>query len=1695
MSFLAQLADQVSTQIGTIENQAEGVIDGSNNQYSSLGDLSQRFDKSAQRSYVEEGYLRTDPYTTIPKQFEILMQEPNATVLIKKRMFSSVGDNYRPDYMSDNEKLYYKATKILFQNKCNQISALEKLSKIAKITQAVGNVSEQFIPLIITLTDQLNYGGPTNDMPTSSGLFGSLPDSNPYQTSKISQFTQVIDKLRKVYAFSTTAHTTTWLVDALNLFQSNLGQGTGVIEITNFTNVSTSTTLDMEPGGSFSLTISDPYESMVITDYDIEIALSDATNTFYNHKLFQFGTQAANNVIQSTTAQLAAARQARNASPIEIMQSPSTLIGQPVTVIVNGQELVFTYNTLNGIVPGLGGSGGAVSVGPEYLQGGAILGFDGLSTSNNPSIPGTNVSALSPQSELSLFQALIAAIYNQNLMTNSSQNNFVVNNDSTNYARRKMRFNYTGQLIIQPMDVAHIYMSSKSRYDSKVLAGLNNMMSGAGILQNINNTTSDFLNTFSTIFQPANSIPLQLEKATYVGPTFPNYLWSMLRTQFVTEKEGTHVFAGVVDNASDTWSDGHFTIDVRGRDQSVYFEQGKVNFKPGADTFNGAWFDPMTPFQTNFDTVTADYKNDTPQLLPENIALLSSGSAGAATVRKKLGPWAGTPGTAANIIDDRTTDPLTGKITKTFYAPDGLVYVWREGIGIFTQAGLSSDVNDPSRVGSLNVFQEPFAGQDIMNVISLLITGIPYNYTTFYQGVLGNGKFGADQQSGQNPAFAFINSLNQQLSKSNTLWGNFIPFKSLSVDEKTYAMAQFNQFQITKNNSLLDTQIRQLQTLQQQSLLYTSIKNYAPNLATTDPSFNNLQSQIDNLSSNINTTVSNIKTQNNQYYSQAGNDPSFNTSDFISSAASNQVQDPQLRQQLRRQINYITRRMSYDVRANQDRNLFIVDDAYDKDYDILAFEQSINNNMKPWNNEFLSVKEKITSVAKLLNLEVFCDTQGHVRARPPQYNRMPSSVFYRMLYLKQALHVQVFPDYMNQLFTDQIQGLKTQVEVLEDEIRLDCDILAIAQNLTTNVSTDQVALSFIQSGNANSSGNAASATSGTGAPFNFLSARSSGEISDINSLIQQANPDVVQSQQNTSLTPPTPPPDTQSILNTLQNQASTKQIFTNVTRVAAIQSAVAAQTQALSGYATASATITNNTDANMLIQRIQTKSGQQLSISDYIQSTNAGISYIQLPTNQSVDVFKLTADLQDKISKRQQAVKLLYSTIKNSTELKSLDNSTSTSNQYSTPNGYGNSHVPEVFANMIEDETYDDYGPGSGSRYIIRRPQIKNIQISANPPPYTSIEVSGILSPFLADPSTLPQALNFFPGSGNGLVTAMAIDYDMWRTYGFKQQASIAVPFLNDPQKQCGPYAAMLLSVARKNIFRGSITIVGNEYMQPGEVVFLEDRGMLFYVNSVRHNFTFASGFTTTLELSYGHTPGEYIPTSVDFIGKMIYKNGYDGNIVVQRQDNSGNELNLAAFTLGPNYPSNPNGTSQAVNTGAANQTPNPTSEFNSQAMNNMLYTAAYTINKNNSSGNGVVASIEIRTYSNSNTPNSNITQFAQTLQQQISGMADGPKNSSSATSPNPNSPLPSGSVKVVNVNMSDPTNTHSPSQKAWDLARNQVTNSSTGGASPTNNAALQNALFSYIVDVWVVNNPVANTTTPSTGTSATNPNTGVNGT
>ena len=644
-------------------------------------------------------------------------------------------------------------------------------------------------------------------------------------------------------------------------------------------------------------------------------------------------------------------------------------------------EIPFQYDPTGGTgIPGLGGFGNSVSVPADYLRGGNIAGYDGLDQATAPLGPDNNIKPLVGSSELTTFNTIITSIFQQLQLLANSANNFTTNNKDYNYARKKLRFNFSGKLIIQPMDVVHIYLSSKSQYDNKILAGLQQMFSGFGILQNISNTLTSLTNATDTLFNPSGNISIAAEKAVYVGPSFPNYLWATMRSQFVTEKEGTHVFAGVVESAVDNWSDGHFTMQIGGKDNTFYFNQGKVNFKPGADAFNGLIFDPLTPFKSNFDSITNNSTPNVIELLDENKYILSE-TPSSSLIKYKLGSMAGQKATSANYIQDQSIDPTTGRLTKVFYAPDGLVYKWKQGIGVFTQSGSSSNINDPNLVGNPNIYAEPFAGLDVMNVLSLLITGVPYNYATFYKATSNLFGFSGDPQSGQSASYSYINSLKTDLAKNNTLWGNFIPFKNLIMNESAIAQAMQAQLNATNINSDLDSKLQTFSNLQNSLTALGAVNALSLKISNTaDPTIaaqiSNLQSQVSNLTGSINQSISAVQSETKQFYNQVDISASYDSNYLID--GKNNPSDSQSRKLLRKQTNFLTRRMSYDVRANDDKNLFIVDDYYDIDYDISAFSQQLSDGIKLYSTEFTSVAEKIMNVSDLLNLEVFADSQGHI---------------------------------------------------------------------------------------------------------------------------------------------------------------------------------------------------------------------------------------------------------------------------------------------------------------------------------------------------------------------------------------------------------------------------------------------------------------------------------------------------------------------------------------------------------------------------------------------------------------------------------------------------------------------------------------------------------------------------------------------
>lgn len=1645
MGFLGALADQLSDQFSLGENTQTTL---------NLGDVA--IDKSEERKYVEEGFLRKDPYNTSPKQFEVLMQEPNATILVKKRMFTSLAQNYRPDYMDKDERLFFKTMKILFNNKCRQIAALEKLSKIEKVSSILGQIDNQIVPLIMTLADTFS---------DDSMAFDSLGSSNPFKNTDASKLTQTIATLRKIYSYNQPNKYTTWLTDNTNVLSSQFGEGSGVIEFTNFTTFSTTTGTELGKGNC-SFTITDPYESMLITDYDIERAIADATNGFYNNKTYQLGKDSAEQLINDLQTRLNKYRSNRHVSPITFRINPDTLLGKRVVAIIDSEGIVipFTYDStsLASIFSG-GAFGGGTTVADEYLRGGAVAGENGLDPQKVKfsSINSDGASTHSgPDSELSVFQSLIGAIFSKLSLIANSVNAFQTTNAKTNYVRRKMRFNFLGKLLIQPMDVVHIYISSKSRYDNRLTTGLNNMFTGMGFLQNLNNMVTDFKNaadTLDSLFNNSATINLQAEKCATVGPNFPNSLWAMMRGQFITENEGAHVFGGVVNSAVESWGSGKYSVAVSCSDNSSYFDMGKVNFNPGVDVFNGSIYDPLTPFKSTFDTIDSNVKEKSPELLEENKWLLSED--GSSTLAKhKSGPTLGQSVTENNIMQDQQISSTMGVLTKTFYLPDGLVYKWKEGIGVLVQYGEASLINGPDVIGAAKISKDPFAGQDVMNVLSLLVTGAPYNFMTYWKTAINNGSADREPLSQQDASYTYMESLRSSITKNNMLWGNFIPFKNLMVDDKTYSQKLRGQFDLIKQNGDLNSKLDKLRDVTDGLSIANGMNK--PDAMKNYPPYVKLQEAQKLLKKDIETSISQAEKLNATYFSTFGDDVTLDDNAFlqVSGQDKNNVTNPKIRRMLRRQINNLTRRMSYNVRANDDKNFFIVDDFYDKDYDIAAYNQGLNG-IQLYSNAFSTVKESIRTTANLLNLEVFCDSQGHIRVRPPQYNRMPSSVFYKMMYLKESLGVQIFPQFLQDLFTTNINTLVENIEIIEDQIRLYCAALGY---------NDDVSIMKFFNGQFIKG----ASMLGEGEDFRLISDQESGVISDISVIVKLINIEAAPGMDKQGFTN-----DQITLSETIKLQASsTKQSFTTAYRAKVILEAVTKQELGGSGYKlNQTASVDDNPRVTELIDRIQTKSGQRISKEFFKKNINGTVS--GLLVDSGIDVFKITTELGTQfIPKRQKAIKVLYSALKNAAAFRYLDDNANSSDKLFIPGNFGQSEIPEVFEHMLEDESYDDLGFGSGSRYIIRRPQIRSMTFKESQPKYTSVEVRGVMNP--SAPEALPP-LNTFPDKGNAVVTAMAIDYDMWRNYGISSPNPVDVPFLSDPNTQCAPFATMLLSRARKEVLSGSITISGNEYMQPGEVVFIEDRGLLFYVTSVTHSFTYGSSFTTQLELTYGHAPGEYIPTTLDVIGKMIFNNKDNASITIQRQTHAANESSMGVLQRDK----------------ADILSMNPQNKYDNDNMStikNILYSAQQLINANNTKNSNSKAMVQLRIYYDDNNPvNNDLLIFAEEIRDMLTGVIEiEPKTSTGSAVDTTTYFIKDNVEDIVLINMSDETVDKSPSQRAFAAARLRVDSISTEDAEQSAQMTsedkkkaeaqqkagikkikdkLRAVIFNYIVDCWIV--------------------------
>jgi len=1473
----------IPTSVLAKENKNRGVS-------SAVQRLLSTIDRTAQRSYIGLGF--GDASKNKPNTRSVITQTPEAIILIKKRVFSSLLDNFDPKNLSKDEIHFLRASKKLFENKCNQISAYEKLTKLNKVIVDTGVVTTPIANAIYQVINEIEG----SDFNAGGGgyLFGLNVNEKlqPGQQSTrdfLLSNKDGIKRIRDALTLNGFSQTTTWIGNTVNEKQAPLGFGTGVIELTLATTINTkvSTTLG---DSTCTFNLSDPCKLFFIDETDIERAI---LQTSYEKKfsIINITAEMLSNETEEMKQQLNQLRLSRGVSILTYRIDITTRVYNKVSIVLDR------------------------------------VGFE-LTKSDGSGIDYENLAAKHPietftAEEVKLTNKIYKNLFKILQIRAGDYTDYKSYNANVNYTRKLMRLNYLGQQIIQPMDTVTVFIDSQTIDDKLISYGISSsfadmtntftgaknagsfnlgLSKGVGGIFGTTNFTSLLDSTVGKLKKLGDFNGLNRDnslKNLLAGKDFPAWLWDKLRGNFTGGNFGTCVFCGIIERASESYSDGSYTIQVTAKDNASYFEQGYLQTKPGIDQFNGHLYDPLTPFDFEFDSATgllpdvASFK-----LLDENRQLLKDGRvsipdgkhAGEAATLKHFGDPDIEPTVALSTISE-TFQSIANRI---YTAPDGFVYRWKRGIGtaIINQSG-TPDGSLSSKLVYENVAQvnmtDPFGGQDFVNVLSILICGEPYNFNTFFQAAQKWGTIST--QSDFNPDADFFQGLFGRIKKQNKIWGDFIPFKKITMDPKTFGISMALQMMVYAHSTAIT------KAQDEKAKLLSKLMQYEGNSNTFDlsqfqapitanavvPVISTLHPQITvpiirqilqlDALIQIHTEIiaQSLRTTGKGTVIAVGDTVFYNNTDDLKTSgditkATSLLQSDQ---------HEITKRRLWQVKANSDRNLFIVGSEYDTDYDIQTIATNLAGNFDFINTNWQTIKEKIKSVAvDVLGMEMFANTQGHIELRTPKYNRVPSSVLFEMLRRKSEYNIQVYPDFIEKMFKNQIETVFSEIEELEDQIRLRC-----------------VALGAGAYGDSSMEDFLSGSDKIKGGAFLFTT-DANGTLSSIRQATKQINNNYSEAfaDSQKSVFQITPELDTffkrnpDENISKFQAQASTtKSQFDVVKQIDNYNGIVKTFANQLNYIGQQ---IDGAQDIKARLSQKLGKPADQFSIEKLLPNSKDG-------KLSPIDINTLQKQIQGLITRRYEALQIAVNLVKNIDDAARVNSPDNTIlSKLILPNLFGTDNVPDFLKDLIENENIDDYGLDSGKRFVLREKDIISMSYQLENPEYTAVEVSG------AEMGGLVGGQGFNVGNNMQLANVYAVDYDMWRMYGFKSMQTKHLPFLNNPELQLAPYALFLLNKERAKLFSSNVVMRGNEFMQPGETYFIQERGMLFYAKSVSHSFTYGGSFKTTLDMHYGHVPGEYIPTPLDIIGKSIYR-GEHFNVGNYRIARSGTIANTLGTNLG----------------------------------------------------------------------------------------------------------------------------------------------------------------------------------------------------
>jgi hypothetical protein len=1395
-------------------------------------------DSNWESQFVESGTQNIPGFSTFdqsysqikqPSRRQVITKRTQATVFVKKKMFSTLKDNFDVRFMDSDEKLFIKAVKLLFERKAHELSFYENLTNIQSIFDDSGflkidKLNEQFFSSIGALIQSLFGPNALFDAGSdgSQVLVSTIIDQNPILSNVVTSYlANLLDDLIKVQDVNRRArgsHFTNWVVDYRNPDNSGVGPGVGVLELNLVQRIQTN--VSNQPGnGSATFSFQDPYKISLITDADVEIALGEAIaqSGIAGGSFRTLGLKLLD-LAEGFDARLNKLRRDARQSEINFEYDYST-----GSVLGNIVELNVSFDKFSiGLYIG---EPGKSSIGSEAFN----------------------------LEQAALAKEIISYLEQYRLLDERNISIFKTLNEQFSGIRQRMRNEFVGHSIVQQFDAVHIFVNSKTRDvtpESEKAISSNIFLDGL-------NVQGDALDVFS--------IKAEWEAT---APNLPFSFYLAIRDRSQWRSDGVQVFSGVVDSISTNYnaSDGSFSLNISCKDNMEFLKAGRFNRLPSVAQPGGLINDPLTPFKLDIDPSSGLVKGD-PKLSDQNIKRLDY-------LRYDDGILTGKRVTEQNIAQDK----VAGGLVTVFQHSPGLFYRWKDGIISETLSvntrkplnGKGPTLSEIIDVYGVTTFSNPFSGLDAADVISIMITGRPYNYATFIKHATDTGTFSIDSS---NQEKFYFNYLFDFFERGPIIPGNFVPAKSSLISAEVAAAA-------FREKQKIDGKAKSRYRLEQEiAATSDSIATmmFDGTLTINNEAFEGPPSETQVSGESKLTELAKLK-ERRQQLQQELDQALLNAQDNIGAAGSEAISasltvvgnevllnfDEAEFTQNNKLLEYKIKRKPEDVRYNLDNNYFVVSDQYDTDVDIQAFAKSLKEGGPDlFDSEFQSAFDICQSAASAIGFEFFADSQGNIVFRPPEYNKTPLSLLMKLMAMKGGEGANYLPPFLANLFESRTNLMKD--EILNIELEILEQVLLLGNAL--NVSSAGVAIS------------------------NFKLFLYSDDTINWYLDVEKMMEDLAQGMANEGK-----PAVKKNLFSPEQQVLLIESQETNAESQAEIRSRSATQLLNVRNA------LFNRRGRSDKVKKYSESVVKELK--EEIDTYSVGKS-----TSASTNRLKAANLIAQLLSRRQTLIKAYSKTIETAgqfggTEQKSSFFSLPTLNDITSQiNNFFSASpsipaMPKFMERLVENDLANADGWRSGKRFIINDDVIISMQLDAKTPDYTTIEVTG--------------NRDFISGNEQGslggipkVLWAGATDFDMWRQYGYRQSKPIFRADFVNPETQCAPYAVFKLIEQRATIHSGSITIAGNEHYQVGDVVYVNNRSMLYYVSNVSHDFEFDSGnFSTTLSLSHGRALGEYIPTPLDVIGKGLLSNNRQsfGNIAISRSaSGSGYAVHMDTFFV-PNY-------------------------------------------------------------------------------------------------------------------------------------------------------------------------------------------------